>query len=66
MIDAAVDVIRPSAETKAVRLEVDVDPAIGAYRCDPDRMQQMLWNILSNASKFTLPGGRSSHGAANA
>jgi PAS domain S-box-containing protein len=58
VIEAAVDVIRPSAETKAVRLDIDVDPAIGAYRCDPDRMQQMLWNILSNASKFTLPGGR--------
>jgi PAS domain S-box-containing protein len=58
VIDAAVDVVRPSAETKGVHLEVDVDLAIGIYRCDPDRMQQMLWNLLSNASKFTPPGGR--------
>ena len=56
IIEAAVDAVRHSAETKQVRIDteiVDDTPLV----CDPGRMQQVVWNLLSNAIKFSLPGG---------
>jgi PAS domain S-box-containing protein len=58
VIIAAADVIRPAAEAKGVRLVVDVDPEIGATNVDADRLQQIVWNLLSNAVRFTPRGGR--------
>ena len=55
---AAVDVIRPGADAKGVRLVIDVDPSIGETMIDPDRLQQIVWNLLSNAVRFTPRGGR--------
>jgi signal transduction histidine kinase len=53
VIDAALDVVRPAAEAKDIRLEREVArrpwPSLG----DPDRLQQVVWNLLSNAVKFT-------------
>ncbi len=57
-IVAAADVVRPAAEGKGVRLVVDVDPDIGATMADADRLQQIAWNLLSNAVRFTDRGGR--------
>ncbi len=57
VLHAAADVVRPAAETKGVRLVVDVDPEIGSTVADPDRLQQILWNLLSNAVRFTPRGG---------
>jgi CheY-like chemotaxis protein len=58
-VRAALDTSRPTAETKQVALEAHVDslakPSIVA---DPHRLQQMLWNLLTNAIKFTPSGGR--------
>jgi signal transduction histidine kinase len=58
VIHAAVDVVRHAAEAKNVRLVVDVDPDVGAITGDPDRLQQVVWNLLSNAVRFTPATGR--------
>jgi CheY-like chemotaxis protein len=58
LIGAALDVVRPAAEAKAIRLEATLDPAAGATWGDPNRLQQVVWNLLSNAVKFTPSGGR--------
>jgi CheY-like chemotaxis protein len=50
--------MRPTAETRDIRLQVLLDPQAGPVSGDPDRLQQVLWNLLSNAIKFTPKGGR--------
>jgi PAS domain S-box-containing protein len=57
IIDAAMDVVRPAADAKNIRLSSTIDPAAGWASVDPDRLQQILWNLLSNAVKFTPEGG---------
>ena len=58
VIDAAIEVVRPAAEAKDIRLESRLDPLAGAVSGDPDRLQQVVWNLLSNAIKFTPKKGR--------
>jgi len=57
IIDAAIDVVRPAADAKNIRLSSTLDPAAGWALVDPDRLQQIVWNLLSNAVKFTPGGG---------
>jgi PAS domain S-box-containing protein len=57
-IEAAIEVVRPGAAAKSIRIETILDPAAGPIAGDPDRMQQIFWNLLSNAVKFTQKGGR--------
>jgi len=47
-----------AAERAGIRLEVDLEPAMPAMRADPRRIRQMMFNLLSNALKFTPAGGR--------
>jgi len=57
IIEAAVDLIRPAAEAKSIKLSVLLDRKGSLVTGDPDRLQQVFWNLLSNAVKFTPTGG---------
>jgi PAS domain S-box-containing protein len=54
----AVEGVRPAADAKRITLDVVIDPAAGTISADPARLQQVFWNLLTNAVKFTAPGGR--------
>jgi len=58
VFQAAIDVIRPSAEAKRIRLQVVADDRSSIVFGDANRLQQVIWNLLSNAVKFTGEGGR--------
>ena len=58
IINAAIDSIRPAADAKGIRLQTMLDPAAGPISGDADRLQQIVWNLLTNAVKFTPKGGR--------
>jgi PAS domain S-box-containing protein len=58
VVQAAVEGVRPRAEEKELSLEVEPGPAVALVAADPVRLQQVFWNLLMNAVKFTPPGGR--------
>ena len=58
VVRAAVEAVRPAVEAKNLQLNTVLDPEAGAVRADPDRLQQVVWNLLTNATKFTPPRGK--------
>ena len=54
---AAVDSLKPSADAKHVQLAASVETALPQIPADAHRVQQILWNLLHNAVKFTGTGG---------
>lgn len=58
VIEAAMDAVRPAAEDKSIQLELVLDPSVDLVSGDPDRLQQIVWNLLTNALKFTPKGGK--------
>ena len=57
IVVAAVDVVRPSAGAKSISLRTTIDPNTEFVVGDPNRLQQVVWNLLTNAVKFTPKGG---------
>ena len=58
VVRAALEAVEPAALAKSVTLEARIEPELPAVLGDPDRLQQVLWNLLSNGIKFTPKGGR--------
>ncbi|HEX3283009.1 MAG TPA: PAS domain S-box protein [Pyrinomonadaceae bacterium] len=57
-VDAALDAVRPAMEVKDIKIETILDSSLRLVSGDPDRLQQVIWNVLSNAAKFTPAGGK--------
>ncbi|HEX8139299.1 MAG TPA: response regulator [Pyrinomonadaceae bacterium] len=58
IIEAAIDSMRPAAEAKAIRFDVSLERDASRVSGDSNRLQQVVWNLFSNAVKFTPDGGR--------
>ena len=58
LIESVVDSVRLSADIAGVKIETEFDPAADELIADPGRLQQILWNLLQNAVKFSTRGGR--------
>jgi PAS domain S-box-containing protein len=58
VIHNAIESVRASADAKKIRIRTLLDSSVGFVRGDPNRLQQILWNLLSNSLKFTPAGGR--------
>jgi signal transduction histidine kinase/CheY-like chemotaxis protein len=54
---SGIDALRPAASAKAIAMESRIEPGVRQVLADPTRVQQIIWNVLSNAIKFTPRGG---------
>jgi signal transduction histidine kinase len=57
VLRSVLDSVGPAIQAKRIALQLDVDEALGMIRGDRDRLQQIIWHLLSNAIKFTPVDG---------
>lgn len=58
IIEVAIDTVRPVAQAKNITIHAALEPNIGIIMADGNRLQQVIWNLLTNAVKFSSEGGR--------
>jgi signal transduction histidine kinase/CheY-like chemotaxis protein len=58
VLQSAMDAVRPATTNKNIQVTARIGADTGQVRADADRIEQVVWNLLANAVKFTQPGGR--------